>query len=167
MRFKISHLATAASVGIASAALAHAHPLQAEDATHRVAGDGIVTVRSAHSMDVTIARLKADIASKGIVFFQAVDQTKLADEAGIKLTPSTLLIFGNPALGSHFITAKAEAGLDWPVRLLVYQDASGQVWTAYTDFSWIARRHGITNRRAEFAMASKVIGSITSSVAAK
>ena len=36
----------------------------------------------------------------------------------------------------------------------------------YTDFAWIARRHDIANRQAEFAMASKVIGSITDSVRA-
>ena len=57
-----------------------------------------------------------------------------------------------------------ESGLDWPVRLLVFEDASGQVWTAYTDFKWIARRHGIKNRDPQFMMASEVIASITSSV---
>jgi uncharacterized protein (DUF302 family) len=129
--------------------------------------DGVVKVKSAYPLDETVARLKADIAAKGIMFFQAVDQSRLAKDAGIKLGPSTLLTFGNPALGSHFITARPEAGLDWPVRLLVHEDAKGQVWAAYTDFAWIARRHGITNRQAEFAMASKVIASITSVIAAK
>ena len=54
-----------------------------------------------------------------------------------------------------------------PVRLLVQEDDRGQVWTIYTDFSWIARRHGITDRQEAFAKASGVIASITSSVAAK
>ena len=50
------------------------------------------------------------------------------------------------------------------MRLLVYQDATGEVWVAYTDFGWIARRHGIANRDKEFNMASEVIASITSTV---
>jgi uncharacterized protein (DUF302 family) len=103
---------------------------------------------------------------KGIMFFTAVDQQDLAAKAGIELPPSTLLMFGNPALGSQFITAKAEAGLDWPVRLLVEQDAQGNVWAVYTDFDWIAKRHGITNRDAQFKMASGVVSSITSTIAA-
>jgi uncharacterized protein (DUF302 family) len=78
-----------------------------------------------------------------------------------------LLIFGNPPLGTHFITANANAGLDWPVRLLVYENEKGEVWTAYTDFDWIARRHSIENRTDQFKMASTVIASITSSVRAK
>jgi uncharacterized protein (DUF302 family) len=129
--------------------------------------DGVVTVRSAYGMDETIQRLKADIASKKIKFFDQIDQAKLASAAGIELRPSTLLIFGNPPLGTQFITSNPLSGLDWPVRLLVFQDKKGQVWTAYTDFAWIAQRHEITDRQAQFKMASMVIESITASVKAK
>ena len=136
-------------------------------AVTRADNDGVVRVRSAYPMGETIARLKQDIAEKGIRFFAEIDQSKLAAEAGIKLQPSVLLIFGNPPLGTQFITANANAGLDWPVRLLVFEDGKGEVWTAYTDFDWIARRHGIKNRSDQFKMASTVITSITSSVTAK
>jgi uncharacterized protein (DUF302 family) len=129
--------------------------------------DGIVTLKSAYPMGETVERLKRDIADKGIKFFDEIDQSKLAGDAGIKLRPSVLLIFGNPPLGTQFITANANAGLDWPVRLLVYENDKGEVWTAYTDFDWIARRHGIKNRQDQFKMASSVITSITSSVKAK
>jgi uncharacterized protein (DUF302 family) len=129
--------------------------------------DGIITVKSAFPIGETIERLKKDIADKGIKFFDEIDQSTLAADAGIKLRPSVLLIFGNPPLGTQFITANANAGLDWPVRLLIYENEKGEVWTAYTDFDWIARRHGIENRNDQFKMASSVISSITSSVKAK
>ena len=129
--------------------------------------DGIITVKSAFPIGETIERLKKDIADKGIKFFNEIDQSRLAADAGIKLRPSVLLIFGNPPLGTQFITANANAGLDWPVRLLVYENEKGEVWTAYSDFDWIARRHGIENRNDQFKTASSVINSITSSVKAK
>jgi len=132
-----------------------------------LSGDGIVRVKSAYGFDETIDRLKKDIADKGIMFFMAVDQSKLGADAGIALPRSTLLVFGNPPLGVQFLTANPNAGLDWPVRLLVSEDDKGQVWAVYTDFDWIKRRHGITDRDAAFDMASSVIASITSSVAAK
>jgi uncharacterized protein (DUF302 family) len=129
------------------------------------ADDGVVRVKSAYPMEETIARLKKDVAAKGIMFFQEVNQSKLAADAGIKVLPSTLLVFGNPPLGTQFIAARPEAGLDWPVRLLVQQDAQGVVWAVYTDFGWIARRHGVVGEAAKpFETASGVIGSITSSV---
>lgn len=127
---------------------------------------GVVKVRSAYAMDETIARIKADIADKGIMFFDQIDQSKLAADAGIALRPSTLLVFGNPPLGTQFMTSNPVSGLDWPVRLLVFQDADGAVWMAYSDFAWIAHRHGISDRGDQFAMASMVIGSIVSSAKA-
>jgi uncharacterized protein (DUF302 family) len=126
--------------------------------------DGVIRVKSAYSMAETIARIKADVSAKGIMHFAEIDQAALAAAAGVKLRPSTLLIFGNPPLGTLFITARPEAGLDWPVRLLVNQDETGQVWAVYTDFKWIAARHGITDRDREFATATGVIASITSTI---
>ena len=126
--------------------------------------DGIVKVESAYPMAETIARIKADIAKKGIMFFDEIDQQQLAAKAGITLRPSTLLIFGNPALGSNFMTSNPVSGIDWPVRLLVLEDENGKVWALYNDFGFIAHRHGITDRMKEFKMASEVVASITSAI---
>jgi uncharacterized protein (DUF302 family) len=144
-------------------ATACAAPLRAQS----VDTNGIVRVRSAYPMDETVARLRNDIAAKGILFFQAIDQSQLAAKAGIVLRPSTLLEFGNPPLGAQFLTANPDAGLDWPVRLLVSQDEAGVVWASWTDFSWIAKRHGITNRQEQFATATGVVESITSTLKAR
>ena len=128
------------------------------------ADDGLVKVRSAYPVDETVARIKQDIAAKGILFFQDVDQSDLASKGGIALPPSHLLTFGNPPLGAQFLTANPYAGLDWPVRVLVLQQADGSVWVAWSDFAWIARRHGIADRGPQFAMATSVVESITSTV---
>ncbi|SPH17519.1 hypothetical protein DEA8626_01042 [Defluviimonas aquaemixtae] len=135
--------------------------VDAADAT--LPGDGIVRAKSAYPMADTIDRITDDLKAKNIILFDVIDQAKLGRDAGIDLNPSALVVFGNPPLGAQFLTAKAESGLDWPVRLLVFEDSEGQVWMAYTDFQWIARRHNITNRVEQFAMASEVIASIVSS----
>src|SRR5262245_60713207 len=151
---------TFAVVFVAALALSRPGPAGAE-------GDGIVRARSAYPIGETVTRLKQDIQGKGIMFFSEIDQSKLAADAGIKLQRSVLLVFGNPPLGTQFITSNPVAGLDWPVRLLVFETAQDEVWTAYTDFGWIASRHGIRDRDAQFKMASSVIASITSSVSKK
>jgi uncharacterized protein (DUF302 family) len=133
----------------------------------RAGDDGIVRVKSEVPMAEAITRIKADIASKGIKFFSEIDQSQLAAGAGIKLRPSTLLVFGNPPLGTQFITSNPNAGLDWPVRLLLTQDDNGDVWAVWTDFEWIAQRHNIKDRSAQFKMATAVVKSITSTITAK
>jgi len=150
-----------------SSAVLFVFALTVTSAAPSKAEDGIVKVKSAYAIKETIERLKQDIAAKGIKFFSEIDQAKLAEDAGIKLRPSTLLVFGNPPLGTLFLTSNPNSGLDWPVRLLVIQDEKGDVYAVYTDFDWIAKRHGITNRKEQFQTANKVVASITSTVQAK
>jgi uncharacterized protein (DUF302 family) len=128
---------------------------------------GVVRIKSAYPLDETIARLKQDIVDKKLMFFAEIDQAHLAADAGVRLNPSTLLVFGNPALGSQFMTSNPAAGIDWPVRLLVFADAKGEIWLAYTDFAYIARRHHIADRDAAFGKAAMVIASIAATVSAK
>jgi uncharacterized protein (DUF302 family) len=145
-------VATLATPGLVSSARADAN------------SEGVVTVKSDYSVSETVSRIKKDVAKKGLMLFGVIDQAKLGNAAGNTVLPSRLVMFGNPALGTTFVTANQKAGLDWPVRVLVYQDAGGAVYAAYTDFDWIARRHGITNRDKEFKMATEVIQSVTSTV---
>jgi uncharacterized protein (DUF302 family) len=144
--------------------LAFALMLLPSKAAKAASDDGIVRIKSAYSMPETIKRIKKDVADKGIMFFNEIDQSKLAADAGVTLRPSTLIVFGNPPLGTLFLTSNPSAGLDWPVRVLVYQDEKGDVWVNYTDFTWIAHRHGIMDRDDAFKKASEVIASITSTV---
>lgn len=128
-------------------------------------GDGLLRTRSAYSVAETAQRIRGDVEAKGILFFSAIDQSKLGEDAGIDLPDSQLLLFGNPPLGVLFLTSNPESGMDWPVRMLVHEDSNGTVWAVYQDWDWVAQRYGITDRMAEFAKATEVVASIVSSVA--
>ncbi len=122
---------------------------------------GIISVPSAYGLIETVERLQKEIAAKGIMFFGAVDQGGLAAVAGVPgVKPSVLLTFGNPPLGTQFLAASQQAGLDWPVRMLAYVNSPGHVTIAWTDFAWIARRHGLTGLDAQLKMANEVAASI-------
>ncbi len=157
-------LAAAGAVALSIAGIG-APAAHAEQAPATAAAQGVLRVKSAYGFDETVRRLKADVAAKGIRFFDEIDQSQLGAGANIALRPSKLLLFGNPPLGVQFLTSNPIAGLDWPVRMLVVQDADGQVWVAWTDFAWLAQRYGVTDRDAAFKMATEVSASIASSVA--
>jgi len=164
----IARFASFVGIAIAAIAITHHVPALAQQAAPPPAVDsGVIRVKSAYGMDDTLVRIKQDIAAKGMRFFDEIDQAQLAAGAGIKLRPSVLLMFGNPPLGIQFITANPYAGLDWPVRMLVFEDPAGQVWIAYSDFVVIANRHHISDRPAQFKMASEVAASIASSAQSK
>lgn len=161
------HSLRAVAMGLSLSLAVAAITAVAEPAAAAETAQGVVRVPSAYGFEDTVARIKADIAGKGIRFFTEIDQADLAKGADIPLRPSKLLIFGNPPLGAQFLTSNPSAGLDWPVRILVTQDAGGKVWVAYTDFAWIADRYEIRDRQAQIKMASEVAGSIAGSVAGR
>ena len=124
--------------------------------------DGVIKQRSDYGFDDTITRIKADIATKGIRFFDEIDQTKLGESAKLPINRSTLLLFGNPPLGVQFLQSNPVAGLDWPVRMLVTQDDDGTVWISWTDFGFVADRYQLKDRDSQIAMATQVSASIAS-----
>lgn len=128
---------------------------------------GVIRLRSANGFDDTVARLKTDVATKGIRFFDQIDQTALGAGANLKIGRSTLVLFGNPPLGVQFLQSNPYAGLDWPVRMLVTEDADGTVWVAWTDFDFVADRYAIGDRAPQFKMASEVAQSIATAAASR
>ena len=129
------------------------------------AADGVLRLQSAHGFDETVAGVQAAVAAKGVKFFDAIDQSKLGADAKLKIGRSTLVLFGNPPLGVQFLQSNPYAGLDWPVRMLVTEDANGNVWLAWTNFDYIANRYRISDKPAQFKMASEVAASIASDAA--
>lgn len=123
---------------------------------------GVIRQRSDYAFDETVARLKGDIASKGIRFFDEIDHAKLGAGANLPIGRSTLLLFGNPPLGVQFLQANPLAGLDWPVRMLVTEDQDGTVWISWSDFRFVANRYQLEDRDAQITMAGEVAASIAS-----
>ncbi len=127
--------------------------------------EGVLRLRSNHSVADTVRRLKDAIEAKKIRFFDAIDQRALAESASLKLGNSTLVLFGNPPLGVQFLQANRYAGLDWPVRMLVTEEADGSVWLAWSDFTWVARRYAIKGKDAQFKTATMVAASLAAEAA--
>ena len=149
-----SALAAAIILSTVSVAQAQVVPVRAATAAD------VLTLSSANGFDDTVAKLTTDVAAKGIRHFATIDQAALARGANLPLRRSTLVLFGNPPLGVQFLQSNPLSGLDWPVRMLVTEDAEGKVQVAWTDFDAIARRYTIADRAAQFAMASEVAASI-------
>uniref|UniRef100_UPI003B51DCC3 DUF302 domain-containing protein n=1 Tax=Roseovarius indicus TaxID=540747 RepID=UPI003B51DCC3 len=93
--------------------------------------DDIVKVRATGDVATTMSALEAAVEGAGATVFARVDHGAGAQGAGLELGPSQLLIFGNPKLGTPAMQANPLAGLFLPLKVLVYEDAGGQVWLAY------------------------------------
>lgn len=105
--------------------------------------EGLVTYSSRHGPKETMDRLEAAVAAKGMRVFARFDHAMGAKETGLALQPTEVLVFGNAKAGTPLMQAGQTAGIDLPLKALVWQDASGATWLSYNDPAWIAERHGI------------------------
>lgn len=90
-------------------------------------------------------RLHEEIRAHGMTVFARINHSAGAEQAGLKLAPTDLIIFGNARGGTPLMQAVQTVGIDLPLKALVWQDAAGQTSISYNEPVWIARRHGITN----------------------
>jgi uncharacterized protein (DUF302 family) len=108
-----------------------------------MAVEGLITVPSSLGPKETMDRLEKEIKARGMTIFARVDHAAGAAEVGLALRPTELLIFGNAKGGTSLMQANQTAGIDLPLKTLVWQDESGKTWLSYNDPSWLAKRHAL------------------------
>lgn len=109
------------------------------------AADGLVAVKSPHSAADTASRLVAAVQARGLKLFARIDHAAGAATIGTTLRPTEVFIFGNPQGGTPLLECAQTAGIDLPLKALVWQDDKGQVWFGYNDPAWMAARHSASS----------------------
>jgi uncharacterized protein (DUF302 family) len=104
--------------------------------------DGLVNLTSPHSAAVTMTRLEAAVKERNLNVFARIDHASGASKIGKTLRPTELLIFGNPQGGTPLMECAQTAGIDLPLKALVWQDEAGKVMLSYNDPDYLAKRHG-------------------------
>ena len=106
--------------------------------------NGLTTIESAFPVRETIERLISIVEAKGMTIFGRIDHAENAIKQGLILRPTELIIFGNPKAGTLLMQDKQTAGIDLPLKALVWEDEEGKTWLTYNDTNWIAERHGLS-----------------------
>lgn len=108
-----------------------------------MAAEGLVTLSSPHSAAATMDRLETAVRDKGLTVFARIDHAAGARKIGEALRPTEVILFGNPRGGTPFMQCAQTAGIDLPLKALVWEDADGQVWLGYNDPVYLAQRHEV------------------------
>jgi len=101
-----------------------------------------VVKESAKSVADTVSALTTAIEGAGANVAAVVDHAAGAEKAGMELPPTTLVIFGNPKIGTPLMKANRQIGIDLPMRVLVWQDG-GTVKVGYLKPATMASWYGI------------------------
>jgi uncharacterized protein (DUF302 family) len=105
--------------------------------------NGIIDIPSHNSVEQTVDKLKNILQAKGVTLFALIDHSGEAAKVGMTMRPTKLLIFGNPKAGTPLMLAAPSIAIDFPLKILVWEDGQGKVWVSYNSAEYLHRRHGL------------------------
>ena len=108
-----------------------------------MAVDGLLSLESHFDPQQTLARLEAEAKAKGLTVFARFDHAAGAATVGMPLRPTTVLVFGGPKGGTPLMQASQLVGLELPLKVLVWEDATDKTWLSYVDPANLAKRYAL------------------------
>ena len=112
-----------------------------------MAQEGLVSIVSRYSAAETMDRLMAALQKRDLTVFACIDHAANAAAVGLPLRPTEVVLFGNPKGGTVLMQDQQRAGIDLPLKALVWQDTDGKVWLSYNAPDWIGARAGLSDKR--------------------
>lgn len=130
------------------------------------ADSGLVTKPSAHSAKETLDRLKQAVTKRGFMVFTTLDHAAAAKSKGLEMPFSSVLVFGNPKLGTPGFIRTPSLAIDLPLKALVWEDKDGKVWLSYNSGTYLHEtiyrdRHGAKFNPKVMKRLNKGLGAIT------
>jgi uncharacterized protein (DUF302 family) len=138
----------------------------ASDIDHRLltdggTDDGLITLESDAGVEESVARVKDTIEENDALGLMAeVDHEANAETVDRDLPPTTILIFGNPDLGTPLMQAGRTLAIDLPQKLLVMERDDGTVTVTYNDPAYLKARHGIDGESDRLDTVSDALASL-------
>ena len=110
-------------------------------------GTFLETVDSQNDTPTTVSKFITALKSQGLTHFSTIDHTKNAKEAGLRLKPETVVVFGNPKMGTLLMQCNPSMGLDLPFRMLFSTDYTGKTTITYTNPEYWSLKHNIKDKK--------------------
>ena len=118
----------------------------------------ISTKHSDRSVAQTVDRLTRLIEDRGFTLFRVIDHSGTAERVGVQMPEMKLVMFGKPAVGASVMLASPLAGLDLPLKVLVWEDGNGAVSVSYNSPGFLAERLHIDGAlRAPFDAVESIV----------
>jgi uncharacterized protein (DUF302 family) len=111
--------------------------------TDNAAVDGLRILATQHSVPEALSRVRSLALERGLTVFAQIDFSGDAQRSGLSLSPTAMIMVGNPAAGTPLIAASPTSAIDLPLKILAWQDAEGLRWLAYNEPDYVKKRHGI------------------------
>ena len=126
---------------------------------------GIITKKSAQDFDTTLDKLMSLLQNhEALKVIATLDHQANAKKVDMELAPSFLVVFGNPKMGSPLMQTTQSIALDLPQKMLVWENANGDVFVSYNNIYFIQERYQLKGHEDILKNISSALDKISSKV---
>ena len=104
------------------------------------------------AFEETVAALQKTLNSKGITIFATIEHHKAAEAVGETMQPATVLIVGNPKVGTALMQENLRLAIELPLKILIYEEEK-TVNIRYEKIAAIAEKYHL---KQTFSTAEKI-----------
>lgn len=122
----------------------------------------LIEVQSENDFQQTVTKLKSAIEVEGMTIFATVDHAAAAQKVDLFLAPNTMVMFGNPKVGTKLMQCDAQVGIELPLKMLVTQDLNHKVWVTYENPEALAKRFDLSKCQSTLSKVADVLQSLAS-----
>lgn len=108
------------------------------------ASKGLINIESPHDVGTTTDLLVHILKTRNMKIFDRVDLAAQAASVGKPIRPTSLIIFGNPVVGSPLIQCQQKIAIDLPQKYLIWLDDEETTWISYNDPAYLKSRHEVS-----------------------
>jgi len=110
-------------------------------------GSFISTLETQYSVKESVKRFEKILDESGLSLFQIIDHAQNAKHSDMTLMPETVVVFGNPKMGTILMKCNPSMGMDLPLKMLFYEDYEGRRWISYTNPEYYSLKHNIKDKQ--------------------
>lgn len=100
-------------------------------------------IKSKYDFAQTLNELNKNLTKKDVPIFTIFDHTKNAEEVGLSLRPTQVIVFGSPKVGTLLMQDNQAIAAELPLKITIWEDENGTTWLSFPKMKEVAKKYDL------------------------
>ncbi|EAH5690395.1 DUF302 domain-containing protein [Campylobacter jejuni] len=109
------------------------------------ANDDFIYEKSKYNFNELIKRVEQELKDRNLTIFAKFNHYQNALDVNLTLKSNTVIVFGNPIVGTYLMQENPMIGIELPLKILIWQDQNNETFIGYVSLKSKIQKYHIKN----------------------
>ncbi|EMF1539225.1 DUF302 domain-containing protein [Campylobacter jejuni] len=109
------------------------------------ANNDFIYEKSKYHASELIKRVQQELKDRNLMIFAKFDHYQNALDVNLSLKTNTVIVFGNPVVGTYLMQENPMIGVELPLKILIWKDQNDETFIGYVNIKAKAQKYHIKN----------------------